>query len=129
MILGTERLDGDRLFNHCQGYKSRWNVGRLQDKVQLDPSEEGVSTQQARTAKYSTVVHDIWYCHLPRRLALPRNCERAVRNGAQVVFHPHTEVVEREDYVPAGFADPTNTCHEKAALCRACRKTLVILQR
>lgn len=53
----------------------------------------------------------------------PETVRWAVRNGAQVIFHPHTEVVECEDYLPCRFADPTNSFHEKAALCRAAENT------
>jgi predicted amidohydrolase len=31
--------------------------------------------------------------------------------------------VENDQYVPTEFADPTNTFHEKAALCRAAENT------
>jgi predicted amidohydrolase len=41
------------------------------------------------------------------------------RHGAQVVFHPHFHEVEPGGYAPAIFADPRNTFHEKAMLCRA----------
>jgi len=40
-----------------------------------------------------------------------------------VVFHPHVEVVEDTTKLPATFADPANTFHEKAALCRAAENT------
>jgi predicted amidohydrolase len=35
------------------------------------------------------------------------------------VFHPHFHESEPGGYVPTSFADPANTFHEKAALCRA----------
>ena len=53
----------------------------------------------------------------------PETVRWAVRHGAQVVFHPHFEIVENAAYVPSGFADPANTFHEKAALCRAAENT------
>ena len=42
-----------------------------------------------------------------------------VRQGAQVVFHPHYHWAEADSYRPSTFADPANSFHEKAALCRA----------
>jgi predicted amidohydrolase len=36
-----------------------------------------------------------------------------------VVFHPHYHRAEPGSYRPVTFADPANTFHEKAALCRA----------
>ena len=47
----------------------------------------------------------------------------AVKRGAQVVFHPHFHEAEPGSYRPATFADPANTFHEKAALCRAAENT------
>jgi predicted amidohydrolase len=46
-----------------------------------------------------------------------------VRRGAQVVFHPHAHVAEPGSYRPTTFADPSNTFHEKAILCRAAENT------
>ena len=45
------------------------------------------------------------------------------RRGAHVVFHPHFHEAEPGSYRPAAFADPANTFHEKAALCRAAENT------
>jgi predicted amidohydrolase len=39
------------------------------------------------------------------------------------VFHPHFSVAQPGDYVPTSFADPANSFHEKAALCRAAENT------
>lgn len=35
------------------------------------------------------------------------------------MFHPNLLEYEPGNYVPSTFADPANTFHEKAALCRA----------
>lgn len=45
------------------------------------------------------------------------------RHGAHIVFHPHFGEAEPGGYVPSTFADPANTFHEKAALCRAAENT------
>ena len=47
----------------------------------------------------------------------------AVRHGAHIVFHPHFHEAEPGGYMPSSFADPANTFHEKAALCRAAENT------
>lgn len=39
------------------------------------------------------------------------------------MFHPHLHEAEPGGYIPSGFADPANTFHEKAALCRAAENT------
>ena len=53
----------------------------------------------------------------------PETVRVAVRNGAHVVFHPHFHEAEPGSYVPESFADPVNSFHEKAALCRAAENT------
>jgi predicted amidohydrolase len=49
----------------------------------------------------------------------PETVRWAVRQGAQVVFHPHFHEAEPGSFRPSRFADPENSFHEKAALCRA----------
>jgi predicted amidohydrolase len=39
------------------------------------------------------------------------------------VFHPHLGEAEPGSYRPSSFADPENSFHEKAALCRAAENT------
>jgi predicted amidohydrolase len=45
------------------------------------------------------------------------------RHGAQLMFHPHFHEAEPGSHRPTTFADPANTFHEKAALCRAAENT------
>jgi predicted amidohydrolase len=53
----------------------------------------------------------------------PETVRAAARQGAHVVFHPHFHEAEPGGYRPRTFADPANTFHEKAALCRAAENT------
>ena len=39
------------------------------------------------------------------------------------MFHPHFDEAEPGGYRPSRFADPANSFHEKAALCRAAENT------
>jgi predicted amidohydrolase len=48
----------------------------------------------------------------------------AAQRGAHVVFHPHYGEAEPGSFRPTSFADPLNTFHEKAALCRAAENTI-----
>ena len=48
----------------------------------------------------------------------------AARGGAKVVFHPHLHETEPGAFRPTAFADPANTFHEKALLCRAAENTV-----
>jgi predicted amidohydrolase len=56
----------------------------------------------------------------------PETVRWAARQGAQVVFHPHFHEAGPESYVPSTFADPRNTFHEKAILCRAAENTCYV---
>jgi predicted amidohydrolase len=43
-----------------------------------------------------------------------------------VVFHPHFHEAEAGSYQPTTFAEPANTFHEKAVLCRAAENTCFV---
>ena len=123
VILGTERLDGDRLLIASRVTNSDGTFAGFQDKVQLDPSEESIYApgSQRRLFQCGSVTFAIVICHEGWRY--PETVRWAARHGAQIVFHPHTELVENEHFQPTGFADPRNSFHEKAALCRAAENT------
>jgi predicted amidohydrolase len=126
VVLGTERSVGGRLLI------STLVVGRdgtpigFQDKVQLDPSEE--STFSAGTDRHVFVSGPLTFgvaiCHEGWRY--PETVRWAVRRGAQVVFHPHFHEADAGSYRPTTFADPANTFHEKAVLCRAAENTCFV---
>jgi predicted amidohydrolase len=123
VILGTERLVGDRLLISALVVNRDGTRAGFQDKVQLDPSEEGTYSPgcgrhifQTGPLKFGVVI-----CHEGWRY--PETVRWAARNGAQSVFHPHLHETEPGAYVPTSFADPRNTFHEKAALCRAAENT------
>ena len=98
-------------------------VAGFQDKVQIDPSEEttyspgcGRRVFQCGPLTFGVAIrHEGW--------RYPETVRWAVRCGAQVVFHPHFDEAEPGSYVSSTFADPANTFHEKAALCRAAENT------
>lgn len=119
VILGTERFEGDQLFISVRVTNSDGTCGGFQDKVQLDPSEESIYSAGTgrRTFTCGEVKFGVVICHEGWRY--PETVRSAARAGAQIVFHPHTEIVEDPSHMPAGFADPNNSFHEKATLCRA----------
>jgi predicted amidohydrolase len=53
----------------------------------------------------------------------PETVRWSARRGAQVVFHPQFHEAEPGAFRPERFADPANSFHEKAALCRAAENT------
>lgn len=93
-------------------------VGR-QDKVQLDPSEDGAFVAGTGRAVFDVegLRFGVAICHEGWRY--PETVRWAARRGAQLVFHPHLSLATAWGAPPAGWADPRNSFHEKAAMCRA----------
>lgn len=119
VVLGTERFEAGKLHISVRVTNSDGTCAGFQDKVQLDPSEESVYSAGVgrRTFTCGDVTFGVVICHEGWRY--PETVRWAARSGAQIVFHPHTEIVEDPSHIPTGFADPNNSFHEKAALCRA----------
>jgi predicted amidohydrolase len=92
----------------------------FQDKVQLDPSEEETyaAGRERRMFRAGGLVFGVAICHEAWRY--PETVRWAARRGAQVVFHPQFHAAaEPGAFVPQSFADPRNSFHESAMLCRA----------
>jgi predicted amidohydrolase len=122
VVLGTERVtEGRRLLSALVIDREGKRLG-FQDKVQLAPSEEAVYSAGSgrRVFQIGPAKVGIVICHEGWRY--PETVRQAVRQGAQIVFHPHFDEDKPGAYKP-GFADPTNTFHEKAMLCRAAENT------
>lgn len=123
VVLGTERIDGDALFITALVINSDGSDAGFQDKVQLDPSEEPTYTagNGRRMFTAGPLTFGVVICHEGWRY--PETVRWAARRGAHVVFHPHFDLAEPGRPRPSTFADPSNTFHEKAALCRAAENT------
>ena len=123
VILGTERLLDGALVATALVIDQEGSIAGFQDKVQIDPSEEGTYTPGSgrRVFQAGPLTFGIAICHEGWRY--PETVRWAARNGAHVVFHPHFHEAEPGSYRPDVFADPANTFHEKAALCRAAENT------
>ncbi len=95
----------------------------FQDKVQLDPSEEGTYSAggDRQLFRIDDATFGVAICHEGWRY--PETVRWAARRGAQIVFHPHFHPPEPGGFRPTEFADPRNTFHEKAMLCRAAENT------
>jgi len=126
VILGTERVVADALLATALVINRDGTIAGFQDKVQLDPSEEGTYSFGSGRRVFQTgpLTFGIAICHEGWRY--PETVRWAARHGAQVVFHPHFHEAEPGGYVPSTFADPANTFHEKALLCRAAENTCYI---
>lgn len=124
VILGTERVTDRGLQITACVINPDGTVAGWQDKGQIDPSEESIYPALATERRVFTVgplTFGVVICHEGWRY--PETVRWAVRRGAQVVFHPHAHVAEPGSYRPGTFADPANTFHEKAMLCRAAENT------
>jgi len=123
VVLGTERIADGALLATALVINPEGTMAGFQDKVQLDPSEEGTYSFGSGRRIFQTgpLTFGITICHEGWRY--PETVRWAARRGAQVVFHPHFHVAEPGSYRPATFADPANSFHEKAMLCRAAENT------
>lgn len=123
VILGTERLVDGKLLATAVVINPDGAINGFQDKVQLDPSEEGIYSfgSGRRVFQAGPVTFGIVICHEGWRY--PETVRWAARRGAQIVFHPQFHEAEPGGYVPSVFADPVNSFHEKAILCRAAENT------
>lgn len=119
VVLGTERVTARGLLISALVVDSDGTVAGWQDKEQIDPTEEltYVAGQGRRMFRAGPLKFGIVICHEGWRY--PETVRWAARRGAQVVFHPHAHIAEPVSYHPTVFADPANTFHEKAMLCRA----------
>ena len=118
-ILGCERIVEGALRATAVVIGADGAIEGFQDKVQLDPSEDGLYTPGAerRVFRAGPLVFGIAICHEGWRY--PETVRWSACRGAHIVFHPHFHEAEPGGFVPTSFADPANTFHEKAALCRA----------
>jgi predicted amidohydrolase len=123
VVLGTERLAGDGLVATALVVNADGSYAGFQDKVQIDPSEEGtyVPGQGRQMFEADSLRFGVVICHEGWRY--PETVRWAARRGARLVFHPHFHEAEDGSFRPAAFADPANTFHEKAMLCRAAENT------
>ena len=123
VVLGTERVVNNSLLATALVINRDGTMDGFQDKVQLDPSEEGTYSfgSGRRIFQAGSLIFGIAICHEGWRY--PETVRWAARRGAHIVFHPHFHEAEPGGYVPSTFADPANSFHEKAILCRAAENT------
>ena len=126
VILGTERVVNEALVISTLVINRDGTIAGFQDKVQIDPSEERTYTPGSGRHIFQAgpLTFGIAICHEGWRY--PETFRWAVRRGAHIVFHPHFHEAEPGSYRPSTFADPANTFHEKAMLCRAAENTCFV---
>ncbi len=123
VVLGTERVVEKGAVISALVIDRDGTIVGYQDKVQLDPSEEATYAAGSgrRVFRSGPLVFGIVICHEGWRY--PETVRWAAREGAHAVFHPQFHEAEPGGYRPQSYADPRNTFHEKAALCRAAENT------
>jgi predicted amidohydrolase len=126
VALGTERhVNGKArisvLVINPDGSRAGW-----QDKVQLDPSEDSEFEPGTERQMFEAgpLRFGVSICHEGFRY--PETVRWPAKRGAHVVFHPHYHWAEGDSYRPSEFADPKNTFHEKAVVCRAAENTVYV---
>ena len=126
VVLGTERIVADDRYISALVIDAEGTIVGHQDKVQLDPSEEAtyVAGCGRQLFHLGALTFGIVICHEGWRY--PETVRWAARRGAQLVFHPHFHEAEPDGFRPTRFADPDNTFHEKAVLCRAAENTIYV---
>jgi len=123
VVLGTERVVDGALLATALVIDEDGSIAGFQDKVQIAPEEEGTYAPGSgrRVFQAGVLTFGVAICHEGWRY--PETVRWAARRGAHVVFHPHFHEAEPGSYRPTAFADPANTFHEKAVLCRAAENT------
>ena len=126
VVLGTERVTDRGVLATAAVIASDGTIAGFQDKAQIAPSEEGtyVPGEGRQLFRAGPLTFGVAICHEGWRY--PETVRWAACRGAQVVFHPHFHEAEPGSYRPSTFADPANTFHEKALLCRAAENTCYI---
>lgn len=123
VILGTERVLSDGVVATALVVNRDGSSAGFQDKVQLDPSEDTMYAPGSgrRVFECGRLKFGVVICHEGWRY--PETVRYAAQRGAHVVFHPQFHEAEPGSYKPTTYADPSNTFHEQAVLCRAAENT------
>lgn len=124
VVLGTERCANPGLLITALIINADGSIAGFQDKRQIDPTEESTYAigDGSRVFTAGPLTFGVSICHEGWRY--PETVRWAARRGAQIVFHPHFHEAEPGGFRPSSFADPRNTFHEKAGLCRAAENTI-----
>jgi predicted amidohydrolase len=112
VILGTERLAGEPLYVSALVLNPDGSRAGFQDKVQIDPSEEGLYVPGVGRELFHAgpLTFGVTICHEGWRY--PETVRWAARRGAHVVFH-------QQYHAPR----PEASFHQSAVACRAAENT------
>jgi predicted amidohydrolase len=125
-VLATERIvDGDLRISVLV-FDPDGSLQGIQDKTQLDPSEDVIYRPGFGRRVFTTGVltFGVVICHEGFRY--PETSRAAACAGAQLIFHPHYHKADGDSYRPTTFGESNNTFHEKALMCRAAENTCFV---
>jgi predicted amidohydrolase len=124
VVLGTERVSDGLPLATALVIQPDGSRAGFQDKVQLDPSEEGsyAPGTERQIFRMGPLLFGVCICHEAWRY--PETVRWAARRGAHLVFHPQFHQAEPGSYRPASYGDPANSFHEQAVRCRAAENTI-----
>ena len=123
-IVGVERITPAGLLASAMMVAPDGRLLGFQDKVQIDPSEEG--TYRPGTGREIFEIDGVRFgvciCHEGWRY--PETVRWPARRGAQIVFHPQFSPAAASPRKTNEWASAAGTMHEKAAICRAAENTV-----
>jgi predicted amidohydrolase len=124
LILGTEFPTPDGTSVSALVYDSSGRILGRQDKVQLDPDEDDIFVRGTCRSIFEIegLRFGISICHEASHY--PETVRWAAERGAQVVFHPQLGFPTSWGGRPQRWADPENSIHEKAFMCRAAENSI-----
>src|SRR5260370_23955541 len=118
VVLGTDRVVGGALLITALVINRDGTIAGFQDKVQLDPTEEGTYSPGSGRRVFQTgpLIFGVVICHEGWRY--PETVRWAARRGAHIVFHPHFHEAQPRGHVATSFAYPASSFHDTATVCR-----------
>ncbi|KOS04750.1 amidohydrolase [Flavobacterium akiainvivens] len=126
VIVPMDWHENGQLLNVAFVVSANGKVLGYQAKTQLDPSEDAiwVPGTKRRVFEIDGLIFGISICHEGFRY--PETVRFAVRNGAQVVFHPFFAGSDTEGVELTEYGAKTNPYYEKAQMVRALENTVYI---
>ena len=123
-IVGLERVTTAGLVASAMIVGADGELQGYQDKVQIDPSEEGTYTpgHGRKVFEIEGLHFGVVICHEGWRY--PETVRWAARRGAQIVFHPQFSPAGDHARATNEWATANGTMHEKATVCRAAENTI-----
>ena len=122
-IVGVERVEPGRLVASALVVGPDGALLGHQDKVQIDPDEEGTYTPASGRKMFEVkgIRFGVVICHEGWRY--PETVRWAAQRGAHIVFHPQFSP-SGPPRKSAAWASADGTMHEKAAICRAAENSI-----